>query len=249
MTTPKNSSKTQSSVTQSSIKTQKSENINPDDWTFDVKVTTDSEGELQEVRKPVKRSVVAEAKEERERKKRETLVLEDAPKESLTRAQMAARLKKEERTDDVFTYANPIKRLLAFILDLIVVGGVTYVARFLLAPAYALTLLALERYNYQLDISKGEYYYYGQFVVLGIVYFFFMVIGTSFYNRSPGKKFLGLMVRNDKKFSLHITDMFVREFVMKPISILTVVGILMALFHKKRKTFHDLSMKTLVIEG
>lgn len=244
MSGPKDDSKNSSP----NSKVQKNGEINPDEWTFDVRVSKNANGELEEVRKPVKRSVVTEAREERERKQREKLTLEEAPKQMLTRRQMADKMQKEEKTGDVFSFAHPIKRILAMILDLIIVAGATYIGRFFISPFYHLHLMALERYNYKLDITKVEYFHYGQFVVFGFVYFFFMVIGTAFYNRTPGKKFLGITVRNDQKFSLNVTDMFVREFILKPISIASVVGILMALFHKKRKTLHDLLIKTLVIE-
>lgn len=223
--------------------------INPDEWTFDVRISKNGEGEVEEVRKPVKRSVVAEAKEEREKKLKEKLFLEETPKETLTRRQMAERMKKEENTEDVFVYANPINRGIAEILDILFVGVVSYVLKFLLGPLFLLNTIILNKYNYQLDVSKSLYVYNGQFIVLGLMYFIFIVIGTAFYNKTVGKKMMGLVVRNDDRFSLNLTDIFVREVVLKPISVISVIGIIMPFFHKQKKSLHDVLMKTLVIES
>lgn len=223
--------------------------VNPDDWTFDVRVSTTTDGDLEEVRTPVKRTILENAKAQRDKKNREKLELENSPRESITRAQMAERLKNDDNTQDIFIFANPLKRVLAAILDLMLLGLFTYVGRLLILPIYRLNIMIMDRYHYNLTIPKISYYHYAHFVIFGIVYFVLMVIGTAFYNKTPGKKLLGLTVRGDTKFSLQVTDIFLREVLLKPLSIISVVGILMALFHKQRKTLHDILVKTMVVES
>lgn len=217
-------------------------------WTFNVTVGTDADGNLKEVRKPVKKSVIQKAKEEREKKRRETLHLASAPRESLTRRQMAEKMEDKINTEDVFHYANPFKRLLAGGLDIVVFMAAVFVARFTLHPIYFLVTMFLSRYRYQLDLSQVEFYYYGQFVVAFIVHFFLFVIGTSFYNRTIGKKVMGLTVRNDERFTLHVTDIFIRETLIKPLSVASIIGLLPVLFTEKKKALHDYLAKTIVIE-
>ncbi len=235
-------------MTNQKLNNSKKPPVNPDEWTFDVNISVSSDGEVEEVRKPIKRSIVTEARLEREQKNKEKLVLENSSREQLTRAQMASRLKAEDDIQDIFNYANPFKRFLAFMLDLAIIYGLSFLSKFLLLPIYRLNLMILERYKYNLDVLKVDYYFYGQFIVAFLIYFLLIVVATAFYNKTLGKKILGLSVRGDDKFTLRVTDVFLREVILKPLSIVSVFGIIICFFHKKRKTLHDLLLRTLVIE-
>jgi len=230
------------------------------DWTFDVKVpspdTEENDIGIPEIpaeaikKSKTEKPFLQRAKENQEKKRHQNFEFEtdSTPRESLTRRQMAEKLKEEEKVKDVFHYAHPIKRALATVLDGLAYLASTYFSKFFLAPVYSLVLSFAEKYKLDFPITEEMFLEYGFWFLIVFNYFLLFVIGTAFYNRTIGKKFLGIFVREEERFSLSITNMFTREMVFKPLSVLSIVGVCMVFFNDKRQTLHDRLAKTLVIE-
>jgi len=77
--------------------------------------------------------------------------------------------------------------------------------------------------------------------------FFLVVIPLSFYNITLGKVLFGLRVRGPDKYTLSIIQSFQREFIFKPLSTASIIGIAWALFSKERLTLHDKAAQTVVV--
>ncbi len=224
---------------------------NENEWSFKIERSEVAPSEVKEI--APKKSVVEKAKSERlsrEREKKRELLLDDVPKETLTRRQLADQMKSEDAIleHDVFHYAHPIKRLLATVIDIFVFFVTIYISRFLLLPIFLVLTNFITHYKLEVVINQKEFFYYGDYIIIFLDYFLVFVISTAFYNKTIGKKFLGLMVREDERFTLNVMDTFIREMILKPISILSIVGGAMAFFHKQRKCLHDLFLKTIVID-
>ncbi len=222
---------------------KKESSVNPDEWTFDVKVKKDNEGNVEEVRKPVKKSI----NEVQKKRKKETLTLDDKPRESLTRRQMADKLA-DDKKEDIIQCAHPVKRIIAGVIDSLVIFFGYFCLKFLIVPTYLVAISFADHYKLEFYLSQNDYKKYGLYVVIFLSFFIFQVVLQAFYNRTVGKYFLGISIRNDESFTLKISDVFVREIIFKPLSLVSVIGILMSFFNKNRKMLHDLLAKTLVIE-
>lgn len=230
------------------------------DWTFDVKVPTPhsdaQDADIPEIpadaidKAKNQKPLLQRAKENQQKKRHQNFEFEvDAsPRETLTRRQMADKLKEEEKVTDVFHYAHPVKRALAAFLDALAYLASIYFTKFFLSPVYSLLLSFFEHYKLEFPLSEEMFLEFGFWFLIVFNYFLLFVIGTAFYNRTIGKKFLGILVREEERFSLSITNMFTREMVFKPISILSIVGVAMMFFNDKKQTLHDRLAKTLVIE-
>lgn len=233
---------------------------NSGDWTFDVKVPTpesdapdagipeipvDAVKEAKNVKPFLQR-----AKENQEKKRHQNFEFEvdSPPKETLTRRQLAEKLNEEERVRDVFHYAHPIKRALAMFLDMLAYLASVYFTKFFLFPLYSLVVSFTDKYKLDFSVTEETFLEYGFWFLVVFNYFLLFAVGTAFYNRTIGKKFLGIFVREEERFSLSITNMITREMIFKPLSILSVVGVSMMFFNNKKQSLHDRLAKTLVIE-
>ncbi len=245
-----------SSTTKNSSQKNSSNEVNPDEWTFDVKVETNQNGDVQEIRTPTPKKTKSTSQtlelEEREPnssgKNRNELSLVEDRREVLTRAQMAEKLEQKIKKTDIINYADPIKRLLAQCLDCIGVVLLFYVVNTLRIPFYHVFMNLINYFKISIELTLVEYQYFSFYILAFSVYFFYFVVITAFYNQTLGKKFLSIRVREEQRFSLAISDMFMREMIYKPVSFLSVVGLLMSFSHKKRRCLHDVMSRTIVIE-
>lgn len=77
---------------------------------------------------------------------------------------------------------------------------------------------------------------------------YWMMIPVEF-GATPGKKAMGLrIVGNDGDLKLGYGTMFLREYIGRFISAITVVGIFLVFFNKDKRALHDLIAKTKVIQ-
>lgn len=133
------------------------------------------------------------------------------------------------------TYASPLRRLLAFSLDCLVLitfyvlMGITA----LFKPALALPMLGL--------------WFYGGLFALAWLYY--ALCESSRFQATLGKKVLGLKVVNLKGEKVNFLQASGRYF-GKLLSRMTLMfGFVMVAFTKKRQALHDKIAKTLVIHA
>jgi len=88
-----------------------------------------------------------------------------------------------------------------------------------------------------------------EFSVVALVYIFFYLLPTCTRRKSLGKKLFDLRVghREDDR-PLSKKAMLWREVIVKPLSVLSLVGLLIALINENRRTLHDYLSGTTVYD-
>ena len=81
-------------------------------------------------------------------------------KPSKTRVEMYNELERQEKKldEDVYAYANPVVRGIAFGIDLAFMYGLYLMAKFLVKPLNFIVQLFLDKYKLQLLISQESYF-------------------------------------------------------------------------------------------
>lgn len=219
--------------------TKKEDNSDWDDATFDA-INLPSQETTEEV--VPKKSFV--------RQKKEQLSLdESATPQTKTRTAMAAEIIYNiDDEKDVVDYAPLVLRAIAGLLDY--------------AYMYGLYLMAIKTNPFLREVIRYIMdHYHQQFIfpessvieavlVLNLFFtaFFFVVIPMSFYNVTFGKILFGYRVRGIDKYSLSIIQSFQREFIFKPLSTASVIGVIWAFFSKEKQTLHDKAAQTIVVK-
>lgn len=92
--------------------------------------------------------------------------------------------------------------------------------------------------------------WYGSIIYTFILSPLYFISTTLIFGGSPGKIIVGLkVVDGQQNLKLSLIRIILREFIGKNISVLLLYfGVLMALFNKRKKTFHDLIANTHVIK-
>ncbi len=88
-----------------------------------------------------------------------------------------------------------------------------------------------------------------EFTLPALLVFFFHLVPTAISKKSIGKKLFSLRVGN--KFEDSGTSkfvVFIRELIIKPISCLSIIGILCMFINLKRRTLHDFICSTAVYD-
>jgi len=129
-------------------------------------------------------------------------------------------LQNELKDKDIIYYASLEKRFFATLID------------------YSFLALLLKlSINFKLRMD-----------VIFVIYFVFHIYLMSFKHVSVGKKIMGLMVRGEDEFKLNLSKVLLRELFLKPVSIASVLGVLLAFKHTKRQCMHDKILRTIVIQ-
>ncbi len=171
-------------------------------------------------------------------------------KPAKTRVEMYNELEKEEKKieEDVFVYANPIFRGVAFVIDMAFIYGLYLLAHQLVKPVTFLIQLFLDKYKLQIMLSQEIYLNIVLAASLFFVALFGVLVPLAFFNTSLGKRIFGLRVRGDEFYTLNLGLAFQREFIFKPISAGLVIGFIYPFFNKEKKSLHDKFAKTFVIK-
>lgn len=179
------------------------------------------------------------------------LSLEKQEVKSRTRNELYRELSKNDKVmaeEDYYNFPNPVNRGIALAIDLLLLFGL-YKLSFLAAPINVkLVHLFLDKYNLKLLFSETILYQLSSYFNLVCCLFFGIIIPTAFFNSSLGKKIMRLRVRGDFKYTLSIEQAFKREIILKPISILAIFGFFLPFFDKKKKSFHDKIVGTIVVK-
>lgn len=202
------------------------------DWDFELKL----ENSPSEKKTLPKKTAIDIAREKSGNQ--DKLVLEKNKPKTISRVEMAkvAAIENNEVEDLVHeNFSSGARRFAAHLIDAIVIGVVSYLVKMVLL------------------FSKLIPSDFSGFLVLGslnfAIYFLFICFPMAFFNRTLGKKMVGIYVYGDNSFNLSMMRVFLREFILKPISILSVIGIVVLFFNKKRKTLHDFILKTVVVDA
>jgi uncharacterized RDD family membrane protein YckC len=169
-----------------------------------------------------------------------------------TRTELAAQLytevKEEDGVDKTLVFASHPKRAIALILDLLFFGFLYFVVLFSTPLFRGLIKMFMDRYKRQFIFPESVVMNTLTIVVAFLTIFFGIVVPAAFFNRSFGKKMLGLKVRSDERYNLSLRQACEREYVYKPLSILILLGLFIPFFNKKKQSLHDFLAKTVVIE-
>jgi uncharacterized RDD family membrane protein YckC len=184
--------------------------------------------------------------------KKEKLQLDESIeyKPRSTRGELYNELQKKEQilNEDVYEYAPPILRAVAFIIDNFFYTAIGFLCINIAPLEMKLWDFFLNKYSLKLDLARD----FAQSGVIGlnilISLFVFIAIPLAFFNRTLGKKFTGLHVRGEGQYTISIVTAFKREVIWKPISLGLLVGIVMPFFTKNKQSLHDKMCGTIVIK-
>lgn len=175
----------------------------------------------------------------------------DSYKPAKTRQQMYDELKKEEEIldQDVYYYAPVVKRGAALILDLAFMFLLYKVV--LKAVPWEIKISEFCMNKYHLQFMFGHAALVKLFILINslVATFYGIVMPVAFYNNTIGKKFLNLKVRGVDKYTLTISEAFIREIIYKPISIVCIAGFFVPFYNKEKQSVHDKLANTIVISA
>jgi len=152
------------------------------------------------------------------------------------------------------TIANPLKRLLAVLIDIVViipfiVIGINVVDKIFKLP------VTPEFYNgFTIKIDKWAKEHIWLLISLYsltkliIVYFYFTLLETSVWQGTIGKRLLKIKVTDLKGKRINFKRATIR-FLGKILSSQLLIGYIMILFTGKKQGLHDLIAKTLVLQA
>jgi uncharacterized RDD family membrane protein YckC len=185
-------------------------------------------------------------------KKRKLKLDYDIQKPAKSRQQLYNEMKKDEEIldKDVYEYASFVQRGVSLVLDCAFIFLLYKIVLILVPLELKISQYVMDQYKIQFIF--GEVAHKKLLLILTSVcaVFFGIIIPMAFFNNSFGKKFVGLKVRGDEKYTLTISEAFMREIIMKPISVGCVVGFVLPFFTgKEKKSIHDKVMHTFVIKS
>ena len=105
----------------------------------------------------------------------------------------------------------------------------------------------MAKYSLQFMFGETVLIYILKSLNIAFGLFFFVIIPTSFFNTSLGKKITNQRVRGDYKYTLSISQAIQRELIWKPLGMAFLVGFFMPFFDKKKKSLHDKLTGTIVV--
>jgi len=144
-----------------------------------------------------------------------------------------------ERT--VPTYAGFWKRVLAYLIDAVVIFGMDFVVAFMIV--LAATILG---YNQEFIASK-EYVVFLRILSFVAAVVYFAAFHSSKHQATPGKKMLGIKVVGYDGKRISFARAVGRYFGLFISSFTLLVGFLMAGFTERKQALHDMICKTYVI--
>ncbi len=132
------------------------------------------------------------------------------------------------------------RRLLANIIDLVVVIACISLAWFI-APMIKGYIIEYARQNVlDLPFSPREIVLYCRVSLFFIFFFLFYAYPCLLFNRSLGKNVIRIRIGNhDGKIFSERGFIFIRELIVKPISLFSLVGVLMIFTNPAKRGLHD----------
>lgn len=176
----------------------------------------------------------------------------NAQKPAKSRQQLYNEMKQEEAIldQDIYQYASHVQRGISLALDL----GFIFLLYKLVVVLVPLEFKLAQYFmnHYKIQFMFGDVALTKLLFILSTIgaAFFGIIFPMAFFNNSFGKKLVGLKVRGDEKYTMTISEAVMREVVMKPISMGSLIGFVLPFFGgKEKKSLHDKVMHTFVIKA
>ena len=139
---------------------------------------------------------------------------------------------KKGQTKEIIKYAKISDRLKAFLTDTFMITmPILYIVIYLIMGS---------REEFRAHMAKGWLY-------IVVFHYISVMLLWIFKAQTPGMKAYDIKIVSKNLKQISFLQATIRYFLM-PISILSIVGVLIAFFRKDRQTLHDLLSFTLLIE-
>lgn len=217
-----------------------------DDWDFKVdvdKADSADQNDKEVVKKIAKKAQTPKDLKKSLVKKSDKIDLDySRVSEKISRAEDARRLKAQEIAanksvhdqalgPDIVTRAKAI--IIDFCFCLVVVGALFIYDKMLFKmPRFLIHIIPQDIRSY------GDQYIIGLSFFL-VAYFIFVILFTTFTGKSIGKKLCRIVVMSRDEAPVHFYQIIWREVFVKPISVLSIIGILFYFIGGKRRMLHD----------
>lgn len=171
-------------------------------------------------------------------------VSDSRPQARKSRKALAKEYEREEdrpyvpSTDEL--YGSFFRRASAFFLDIFVTGVVSILV-LSYAPQYSIELENLLAAIIGQENTIFEFFLFCSFV---FVYFVFVSIPHILFGASFGKKMMNVKVFGLDRVPVGFLQSLIREIFLKPLSFVSVLGVVICFFSKKRKMMHDHILNT-----
>lgn len=140
-------------------------------------------------------------------------------------------------------------RVLAQLIDFAVIVGLVLLTLIELPIAMKLSNIVLDKIHWKFIFGINITLKLMQFVLFCFNFFIVHVLMLSRTNKTIGKNIMGIKVLGNTEDSISIKVAFMREMIFKPISFLTIIGILYPFIKDEGDPFHDSLSGTQVIVG
>lgn len=150
------------------------------------------------------------------------------------------------------TIANPFKRLLAVLIDIVVIIPFIVIGINAVDKIFNLPVTPEFNNGFTIKIDKWAKEHIWLLIILYsltkliIVYFYFTLLETSMWQGTIGKKLLKIKVTDMNGKRINFKRATIRFF-SKILSAQLLIGYIMILFTDKKQGLHDLIAKTLVL--
>ena len=150
------------------------------------------------------------------------------------------------------TIANPFKRLLAVLIDIVVIIPFIVIGINAVDKIFNLPVTPEFNNGFTIKIDKWAKEHIWLLIILYsltkliIVYFYFTLLETSMWQGTIGKKLLKIKVTDMNGKRINFKRATIR-FLSKILSAQLLIGYIMILFTDKKQGLHDLIAKTLVL--
>lgn len=166
-----------------------------------------------------------------------------------SRSKVAAEMRKSEQPDFNDLMASPVKRAMAFLIDAAIFGAIYFAASTQWGVVEHHVLEFLRESQIDQPLEPEAFKIVIMTLIAFFAYFFVLALPVLFTSKSWGKSFIGLSIQSsDEEKSLSFFNILFREFIAKPISLCTVIGPLLLLFNKEKRSLHDLVAGSVVMD-
>lgn len=163
----------------------------------------------------------------------------------MTRAQLAKEMSKGDNIENTVNYASFKDRLMAAVTDVIaflaIVGFVYFLSIWQISLFQMLGNIIYKDISI-LNLNSAS------LVLIFLLYILFFTIPLVGSGKSPGKFLMGISCKTSQMEPLSIFMALFREVVIKPISMVSILGALIILCNAKNKGLHDYICGTLVVK-
>jgi uncharacterized RDD family membrane protein YckC len=215
-----------------------SDSDNNDDWNFEVKAP----------KKDRKKDAVKPLLKKSPSKKKKLTVEESGQAQRKSRRQMARDAGGTSMGGrDIVDAASHGKRMLAFVIDLIVIALCIVVGQFITVffPGMGKSIEEFLGPEIIASIPVNV----GGLCFAFLIHLIGVTVPTASTQKSLGKKLMKIKIIGVLKPKPPLGVVFIREYIAKPISILSVIGIMIIFLNRKHRGLHDFIAGTYLLDS